>query len=363
MKRQMLVWLVVAVLCGLLVACAESAPSSAAIAAQPPAITSTALRPTVEAAQVDQYLQAIQAQATLDTVHAQQTATAIAQSATATAQAWEYAATEQALRATATAQAWQATATAQAQIVQATATAEAIHATATAQAWQATATVETFQSQQQATATAAAWEVQATSTAVAARAIATAQAAEAEKAELEATRARITYPVRAYGPWVMLFAAVALLLWGGYRLIRVEAIRRQTIPRDARGDAPIVIVERNGKLVALDVDRNFGPATIVDAQGQVAQPALAPPEQQARVTTLDQLVDMAHRGLPGGSGERKRKPTPAQTMRVLERQLPPRPGVVQIVQPAQVRTWLREVQPQALQDVIEGEVTEVLNEH
>ncbi|MEA3397439.1 MAG: hypothetical protein U9R05_08260, partial [Chloroflexota bacterium] len=306
-SRSWWIWWVVALLCVLLMACAESSPSSysAGIAAQPPAITSTALRPTVEAAQVDQYLQAIQAQATLDAVHAQQTATAIAQSATATAQAWEYAATQQAMRATATAQAWQATATAQAQAIRATATAQAQmaqaaaiakaeRATATARAWEATATVEIIVFNEQATATKAADN-----------AIATVQAAEAEKAELEAKRARLTYPVRAYGPWVILCAAVALLLWGLYRLIQAEVIRRRVIQRDARGDAPLVVVERpGGEIVVFDPDRGFWPVTVIDAQGQVTQPALAPPELQERVTARDQAVDLATRGLPGRTPRR-----------------------------------------------------------
>jgi len=308
MSRSWWIWLVIATLCGRLMACAETAPASfsAAVAAQPPAVTSTALRPTVEAAQVEQYLQAIQAQATLDAIHAQQTATVIAQlaiataqaredaaaeqarRATATARAWEYAATEQAIRATATARAWEATATAEAASAIATATAEAGHATATARAGEATATIATI-----------IFNTQATATKAADNAIATVQAAEAEKAELDAKRAQLTYPVRAYGPWVLLFAFVALLLWGLYRLIQVEAIRRRVIQRDARGDAPLVVVERpGGEIVVFDPDRGFWPVTVIDGRGQVTQPALAPPELQERVTARDQAVDLATRGLP-----------------------------------------------------------------
>ncbi|MEA3396330.1 MAG: hypothetical protein U9R05_02605 [Chloroflexota bacterium] len=82
----------------------------------------------------------------------------------------------------------------------------------------------------------------------------------AEKAELEAKRARLTYPVHAYGPWLMLFATIALL-WGLYRLLQAEVIRRRVIQRDARGDAPLVVVERpGGEIVIFDPDRGFWPA-------------------------------------------------------------------------------------------------------
>ena len=268
----------------------------------PPVVTSTALQPTVEQAQVELYLHGVQAEETLAAVRALQTATAVAGQATATAMAWQATATAQAVGATATAQAWEATATAQAGQATATAHAQAVQATATAAADQATATAQAILWQQAATATRSAWEVEATSTAVAAAAIATAQAARAEQARLEAERARLVYPVRAYGPWALLFVAFALLVWGGLRVVPALEARLRAIPRDARGDAPIFLI--NGKVV--DPDRNLYP--VLDLRN----PLLPAPEQQEPVTARDQAVDLVTRGLPSG---RRPSRSRAQTAR------------------------------------------------
>jgi len=282
-------------------------------AGQPPAVTSTALRGTVEAAQVDQYMQAAHAQSTLDAAHAMQTATAIANqeaaaaaAARATETAWAVTVEADRVRAAAAVEAERARAVALAEAARVTATADAQRDAEATRVARLTETAEAIIFERQLTATAEEWARQATAEAEKAQAIAIIQAAEAEKAELEATRARITYPVRAYGPWVLLFAFVALLLWGLYRLIQVEAIRRRVIQRDARGDAPLVVVERpGGEIVVFDPDRGFWPVTVIDAQGQVTQPALAPPELQERVTARDQAVDLATRGLPERPARRK----------------------------------------------------------
>ncbi|HEY77291.1 MAG TPA: hypothetical protein G4O00_14135 [Thermoflexia bacterium] len=133
--------------------------------------------------------------------------------------------------------------------------------------------------------------MQATSTAVVAAAVATAQAAQAEQARLEAERARLVYPVRAYGPWVLLFTAFALLVWGGYRFIRAGEVRVRAIPRDLRGDAPLVVTP---EWKVVEPDRMFYP--ILDPK----EPLLPPPERQEGVTARDQAVDLVTRGLPSG---------------------------------------------------------------
>jgi len=330
-------------LMGLLVlsACADSrtAYSSSLV---PPAVTSTALRPTVEQAQVELYLHGVQAEETLAAVRALQTATAVAGHATATAMAWNATATAQAVSATATAQAWEATATAQAAQATATARAHAVQATATARSARATATADAILWQQAATATRSAWEVQATSTAVAAAAIATAQAARAEQARLEAERARLVYPVRAYGPWLILAVAVILLAWGGYLAFPALATRLRAVPRDQRGDAPVLLLPKpGGGVVVLDPDRSFGPAVVID--GEVTQPQLAPPEYQDRTTARDQAVDLVTRGLPGQRRRRRRASTPLLNP---GRQRPP---VVRVVPPEAVKPWLEEVEPKVLE--------------
>ncbi|MGC8947484.1 MAG: hypothetical protein ACP5N6_15165 [Anaerolineae bacterium] len=278
---------------------------------------STALRPTIEQGAVDLYLAGVKAEETLQAVRALETSTAVAGRATATAQAQAIVATRAAWEAEATRAAWGATATA------------ASHqATATAQAQAAAAT-----------ATRAAWEAEATRTAVAVVAIATAQAAQAEKARLEAERARLTYPIRAYGPWALLFTAFVLLIWVGYRMARAAEARLRAIPRDSRGDAPILIRPMpRGREAIVDPDRSLGPALVVDAEG-VHQPQLAPLEYQSQVTARDQAVDLVSRGLPGQARRRRLPPLIA---------LPSRPPMIRIVPPEQVRPWLEEVEPKIL---------------
>ena len=322
-------------------ACADShaAYSSSPV---PPAVTSTALRPTVEQAQVELYLYGVQAEETLAAVRALQTATAVAGRATATAMAWQATATTQAAQATATARAWEATATAQAARATATTRAQAVQATATARVGWATATADAILWQQAATATRSAWEVQATSTAVAAAAIATAQAAQAEQARLEAERARLVYPVRAYGPWVVLAVTVILLTWGGYLAFPALAARLRAVPRDRRGDAPVLLLPKpGGGIVVVDPDRSFGPATVIDTE--VTQPQLVPPEYQDRTTARDQAVDLVTRGLPGE--RRKRRWTPTALLNP-GRQRPP---VVRVVPPEAVKPWLEEVEHKVLE--------------
>ena len=269
---------VLLVLVLLAVSCDSGTPASGGPV--PPAVTSTLLRPTVEQGAVDLYLSSIRAQETLEAARALQTATAVAGNATATRAAWDAAATRTAWEATATATAWAAT------------------ATADAVAWS-----------QAATATRSAWEVNATATAVYAAAVATAQAAQAEQARLEAERARLTYPVRAYGPWVLLLTAFGLLVWAGYRMTKAAEARVRAVPRDARGDAPILVLPRpGGGIVVMDPDRSFGPATVVDRE--VEQPPLAPPEYQAGVVARDQAVDLVSRGLPGSGASHPRRRLP-----------------------------------------------------
>ncbi len=347
-------WGLIGALAALAMACTESAYSTGA--AQVPAITSAALQPTVEAAELQRYLAAVEAEETLRRYHAETTATAEARAAlawaitvTADASAAQRTATAQAAAVTATARAWHTTV--EAAYAQATATQNASYATATA---------ETLVFQQQATATAAAWSVAATSTVGAAQAQATVLAAAAEQARLAAERERISYPARAYGPWVMLLAALGVLLWGLVRFIRAGELRLRAVPRDERGDAPLLVLQQGGQLLVYDGDRAFGPALVVDAAGQVAQPRLAAPAEQAAVTARDQAVDLAHRGLPGPAATRQ-PVTPRQAAQLLQpaaAALPP--ASIQIVPPAQVRPWLRDVEPQALHKALtlEGEVTD-----
>jgi hypothetical protein len=290
---------VLLVLVLLAVSCDSGTPASGGPV--PPAVTSTLLRPTVEAAQVEAYAQAIQAEqtkrdaeATLAVFWAQQTVISRDLTATASVRSWEATVTQQARNdgATATARAESATATARVEATRGmeTATARAGYATVTAQ-------VEATRGMQ----TAQAWDITRTAVSSALSAQLTAQSAQAEQARLEAEQARLTYPVRAYGPWVLLLTAFGLLLWVAYRMTKAAEARVRAVPRDARGDAPILVLPRpGGGIVVMDPDRSFGPATVVDRE--VEQPPLAPPEYQAQVVARDQAVDLVSRGLPGPAG-------------------------------------------------------------
>jgi hypothetical protein len=349
----------------LLLACSESTTATSYQVGEPPVVTSTALRPTVEQAQVDVYLNAIAAEeerqaidATLTAVYAAQTATAVALQRTATAESVQATRTADVQRATATAQA-RATATAQAAAyAHATATAVHDHATATAQlaatrhAWTATAVA----------ATARAEQAHATATAAAARSREAERAALAQerlrREQMETQRQRLIYPLRAYGPWVIGLFVLGLLVWGGYRAIRALEMRLRAIHRDARGDAPLMIFQQGGRIVAYDPDRAFGPATVFDAE--VTQPQLTEPAAQERTTARDQTIDLTSRGVPQ-ERRRSRRVSQTQGRRLLERASRPRsgePGEVQVVPPTRVRPWLREVRPQALRHAltVEGEV-------
>ena len=382
-KRAALWTVLGALLLGLL-ACTEPSGVGA-----PPAVTSTALRPTVEQAQVDVYLNAIAAEeerkvvdATLTAVYAAQTATAVAIQRTATAESAQVTATAQAVRATATTQAGYHEATATARAWQATATADAVHATATAhtaaqqatataitaaqrgtataQAYRATATADAQAAAAQATMTAAAWQLTATAETERQRTAAALQAEQVQQAQLETRRQRIVYPVRAYGPWAVLLALVAVVIWGGTRLIRAVEIRLRSIQRDARGDAPVLVFQQGKRIVAYDPDRAVGPATVFAED--VTQPQLADPTVQERTTARDQTIDLRSRGVPRRS---KQGVSQRQAQRLLQRASAgsPTDHRVQVVAPQRVRPWLREVRPQALRKAltIDGEA-EVLND-
>jgi len=348
------VWIACGALLLLAVACEDSAYGTYTA---PPVVTSSALQPTIEQAQVDRYLSAIEAEETLRRYYADQTATAEARKAaewqatmTADVQAWNMTATAQVREweTTATAIAWQTTATAEAQ--------------ARAIAWEnATATAQAIRTENDLRMTAVAWQV--TQTAVAAEQAANdaLRAEQLEREQLATKRERLVYPVRAYGPWVILVATVVVIIWGAWRLIRASEHRVSVVHRDARGDAPLIPVRTpGGGIVLLDPDRSFGPAMVVDGSGKVSQPALAAPEAQERTTARDQAIDLAHRGLPGGTAT-PRRVTPQQAAALAQSTTPASLGPVQVVNPGQVRAWLRDVEPQALQQALtlDAEVRDV----
>ena len=216
---------------------------------------------------------------------------------------------------------WQATVQAaatqdaiQAAYVAAQATDESIRAAAAAtqtqQVWNATATADSSQATATAaanatavswssTATQSAWNNQATAEVASVQALQTAQAAQADMARMAAERQRTINKIQAAAPWVILAIAVPLVAYLAWIWGNTEALRRRAIPRDPRGDAPILILDDHGRRNVIDPDLFFGAAVSIGKSGQPEAPLLAAPELQSQVKARDQAVDLVSRGLPG----------------------------------------------------------------
>jgi hypothetical protein len=218
---------------------------------------------------------------------AQSQATARAIDARATIQVLDAQATAQAiaLEATRTAEARHGTATAQAEITHVTATAAAWEATAASAAGHATATSVAGQATE--TAQAHLWQ----QTVAAGHVTATAQARQQEQEEMDLRRARLTQPLRTFGPWVLLILSVIAIGYIGWRLIIVLEIRLRQLKRNAlyaSGD-------ERGAVTLLNLERFFwGSATIIDGEVVTHEPPPTP-ELQARVVAGDQAVEMMTR--------------------------------------------------------------------
>jgi hypothetical protein len=301
----------------------------------------------------DPNVKGVQARATLEFIQAVQTSTSQAHKAEewratvqagATRDAGQAAfnaaqATQENLRAAAeatqTQQAWSATATSDSD--KATATAAA---TATAGSWYGTATQ-------------AVWNRQATAEAANLIEMQTAQAAQAELTRLTVERQNMINQVQAAAPWVILAIVIPLVAYLAWIWGRVEVLRRRAIPRDPRGDAPILILDDHGWRNVIDPDLFFGAVVSIGKSGKPEAPVLAAPEYQSQVKTRDQAVDMLHRGLPGMLQKNRPLPLPAGL---------PQPSPlheIRVVDPGEVRDWLADVLPNIHQQALaEGEVND-----
>jgi hypothetical protein len=166
---------------------------------------------------------------------------------TATAQAGERATMAAQAAATATERAIMATATERIRAEGATATQQAfyLHVTQTQQSWQATAQVQAAHD----TATAIAAPMYATAERAqldAKVALATAQVAEAD---LAVRRQQMKNGLDAFGPWAIIFLALAVAgLWVYF------SSRLRTIERGAHGLLPGVVLQTKGGTVAADLE-------------------------------------------------------------------------------------------------------------
>jgi len=327
---SLLVWIMLPVV--LLVACGTSPENDlAAVPAARPSAT-----PDIYALALGN----IQAQSTLEAMQA--TAGAIEANLTATA----YAPTQDAI-ATGTERAWTMTGwTATASVEQ---TSTAASGTATQQAWQATITqnamdVSATQQVVQAIATQRALDITATVDAAAASAQATALHGQAVSVELAIERERMMNQVQAVAPWGALISAFIFALFIAFRWSKVRPIQR-----DARGDAPLLVV--NGSIY--DADRN--PHPLLDLSGKKAAiPALVAPAIQAATTARDQMIDLATRGVQGQINPQRK----AVAQKMATTNMLPAPIGVQVITPEQARPLLGDVIPGIVRDAIETDLRE-----
>ncbi len=300
---------------------------------------------------IDPNISGVKARATLEFVQALQTSTAQAQNSARWQATVQTARTQDAFQATSlaaqatdasvhvaaaaaqTQQAWSATATVNSDLTTSTAAANA-----TAESWSATVTQ-------------AAWFSQTTAETASLQALQTAQAAQADMARMAAERQRTINQVQAAAPWVILAIVVPFMIYLAWQFGSVEALRRRAIPRDPRGDAPILILDAHGRRNVIDPDLFFGAAVSIGRNGRPEAPTLVAPELQAPVKARDQAVALVNRGLPGQAQRRPQLPSlmPANQSQQL--------ATVRVVESDEVKDWLSDVLPriqrQALQ---EGEI-------
>ncbi|GAB4416610.1 MAG: hypothetical protein Kow002_02490 [Anaerolineales bacterium] len=302
----------------------------------------------------DPNVSGVQARATLEFVQAVQTSTAQALYAAEWQATVQAGATQDAIQAVyVAAQATEeniraaAAATQTQQVWNATATADSSQATATAAA---NATAVSWSS----TATQAAWNNQATAEVASVQALQTAQAAQADMARMAAERQRTINKIQAAAPWVILAIAVPLVAYLAWIWGNTEALRRRAIPRDPRGDAPILILDAHGRRNVIDPDLFFGAAVSIGKNGQPEAPLLAAPELQSQVKARDQAVDLVSRGLPGQPP--RRRALPALTQPTSN----PLLGNIRVVEPDEVKDWISDVLPRIQQKALqEGEDDDV----
>lgn len=299
----------------------------------------------------DPNVSGVQARATLEFVQAVQTSTAQALYAAEWQATVQAAGTQDAVQAAYVAA--QATdeslrvasaATQTQQVWSATATADSNQATATAAA---NATTVSWSS----TATQAAWNSLSTADVASLQALQTAQAAQADMARMAAERQRTINKIQAAAPWVILAIAVPIVAYLAWIWGNTEALRRRAIPRDPRGDAPILILDDHGRRNVIDPDLFFGAALSISKGGQPEAPQLTAPELQSQVKARDQAVDLISRGLPGQPPRRRALPALTQS------QSPPLMGNIRIVESEEVKDWISDVLPRIQQQALqEGEI-------
>jgi len=254
--------------------------------------------------------------------------------------------------------------TRQAEIHQAQQTAQAIQVTAQAeqtaqsrawevQGWTATAEADqaTAVAQQTATAdgmfllqTRQALQYTATADAASARMTATVASAVAQSLDRANRRAELVNNALAVSPYVMGVVVAMASLWAIIAMIRVAVLRMRVIERDARGDIGIIVTQYGDYY---DPDRNPGSVMRTGRKGPTA-PLLGAPEDQRQVTNRDQMIDLAHRGLPALAGTTQQRTQSRQAQQLMPVQQRP---IYRIYQPTDVPPAI----PPEIADVLDAE--------
>lgn len=113
----------------------------------------------------------------------------------------------------------------------------------------------------------------------------TAVFAQAQSADMAARRERMTNGMIAWGPWVLLIALVGV---GIFVTVRKSAFG--TVPRDANGMMPGVVIIAGQKKQFISPDRMAGPVITVDNHS-VTAPQLVAPDVQEAATRRAQAVE------------------------------------------------------------------------
>ncbi len=226
-------------------------------------------------------------------------------------------------------------------------------ATSTAQAWTIlgwTATASVGQTATSASGTATQQSISATNTqrilditatidAAAASAHATALHGEAVSVELAVERERMMNTLWAVTPWATCILALVVLA-----LIALRRSRVRPIFRDARGDAPLLVIDSK----VYDADRN--PQPLLDISGKKpAIPTLTDPGLQAATTARDQMIDLASRGTP----EQNRREA---VRKLAEQNIPPSQPPISVLSAEDSKPLLRDVLPGIVRDTVQVDI-------
>lgn len=243
---------------------------------------------------------------------------------------------------TGTAEAMNQASTQQAQALQIQATERAWNATTTANAIQSTASASAIA--QQAIWTQRAIDITSTADTAAVQAFATQQYAEARTHELALQRAELMNKVAAVVPWSVLICSVFV----GF-LVLLRWTRVRVIPRDPRGDAPLLLNVVDG--VTYDADRHPTSTAGMQREDLKRLPQFSASDHTQTVLR-DQMVDLATRSLPGET-HRKNGAQDAAKKELLSSGSAPQ---IQVIEAGNAQPLFHDVIPEIVQDAIEADV-------